>query len=351
VDQLGTGNLAVMLNAGMPPPLISLSTPQLQFSYTAGGSAPASQSLAISNSRSGTLNWTATTNASWLTVSPTSGTGSGTIMVSVAAGLSAMSYTGTVTITAKGASNSPLKVPVTLVVSAPSTLPTITSVVNGASFAAGFEGGSWVTIKGTNLSNSLGQSWTASDIVNGNLPTQLANTTVAIDGKPAYVSYVSAFQINAQAPSDSNTGMVNVVVNNNGTPSAPFQAMLQTYSPAFFQYPLTTYTIATRYPDNALIGNPSTISGTAAAAPGDILILGATGFGPTAPAVATLPTVTVGGAPVPVISAVLSPGSVGLYQVAIQLPSSVPTGTVAIQASVGGMLSPSGVDILVLVGN
>jgi uncharacterized protein (TIGR03437 family) len=92
---------------------------------------------------------------------------------------------------------------------------------------------------------------------------------------------------------------------------------------------------------------------SAPAHPGDVLILWATGFGPTnpptpagvevtsAPAVATLPAITVGGVPVTVLAAVLAPDSAGLYQIAIQLPSTVPTGAVALQASVGGATSPS----------
>jgi uncharacterized protein (TIGR03437 family) len=100
------------------------------------------------------------------------------------------------------------------------------------------------------------------------------------------------------------------------------------------------------------VGNPNAIPGTIAAHPGDLLIFWTTGFGPTnpstpagivvtgAPAAATPPTVTVGGMPVSVISTVLSPGSAGLYQVAIQLPTGVPTGVVAIQASISGAVSP-----------
>jgi len=92
-----------------------------------------------------------------------------------------------------------------------------------------------------------------------------------------------------------------------------------------------------------------------AAKPGDVLTLWATGFGPTnpptaagivvsgAPAVATLPAVTVGGVSVTVINTVLSPGSAGLYQVAIQLPASIPAGVVSIQASGGGVQSPAGI--------
>ena len=355
---LGPGSLVVMLNTGTPPPLISVSSAQLQFSYALGASAPAAQAVTVSNGHKGPLNWTASTGASWLSVSPASGAAPGTVQVSVAPGLAANTYTGSVQFTAAGAANSPLKVPVTLMVVAPGT-PVITAVQNGASFQPGIEAGSWVTIKGSNLSTSAGQTWSSSDIVNGNLPTALAGTSVTIDGKPAYTYYVSQSQINVQAPADSAVGAVNVVVTDNNVSSQPFQGTLQTAAPAFFQYPATPYAIATRYPDNALVGNPAAIPGTVAAKAGDVLILWATGFGPTspstpagvvvtgAPAVATLPVVTVGGNAVPVISAVLSPGSVGLYQVAIQLPSGIATGVAAIQASVAGAQSPGGIDIFI----
>jgi len=283
------------------------------------------------------------------------------LTVSVSPGsLSPATYTGAVQITAAGATGSPKTVGVTLTISPSSSAPTITGVVNGASFQLGFEGGSWVTIQGANLSNTNpGRTWTTSEIVNGNLPISLDNTSVTIDGKPAFVYYISPTQLNVQAPTDSATGTVPVVVTNNGQVSAPFSAQLAAASPAFFLYPGTSYAIAQHYPDYADVGNPNVISYTIAAHPGDVLILWATGFGATnpptsagievtgAPAVATAPTITVGGAPVSVINAVLSPGSAGLYQIAIQLPASVPTGTVAIQASVGGAMSPAGILIYV----
>jgi uncharacterized protein (TIGR03437 family) len=238
--------------------------------------------------------------------------------------------------------------------------PVISAVVNGASFLPGIESGSWVTIQGSNLSNTNpGRTWTVSEIVNGNLPTSLDGASVTIDGKPAFVYYISPTQLNVQAPTDSSTGSVQVVVTNNGAVSAPFNAQLQTYAPAFFLYTGTSYAIASHYPDYALVGNPSVIAGTIAAQPGDVLILWATGFGPTDPAtpagievvaassVATQPTITIGGVPVTVLSAVISPGSAGLYQVAIQLPATIPTGAAALRASVGGLQSPQ--DVLILV--
>jgi uncharacterized protein (TIGR03437 family) len=358
VDGFPQGNLVVMLNAA--PPLIVVSNPQLQFSYTAGGSAPPSQAIAVSSARNSGVNWTAAATVPWLKVSPASGTVPASITVSVTAELAANTYTGAVKIVPAGAVDLPLTVPVTLVVSAATVGPNITAVLNGASFQAGFEAGSWVTIKGTNLANTNpGRIWRTDEVVNGVLPTSLDGVSVTIDGLAAYVYYISPTQINVQAPSDGGQGQVNVVVKNNGTASAAFPATLQPFAPAFFQYTLTPYAIATRYPDNALIGNPSVIPGTVAAKPGDVLILWATGFGPTdpptpagiavtgAPKAATLPSITVGGVPVTTIYAVLSPGSAGLYQIAVQLPASLPAGIAVVQASIGGVQSPGGVDLLV----
>jgi uncharacterized protein (TIGR03437 family) len=47
------------------------------------------------------------------------------------------------------------------------------------------------------------------------------------------------------------------------------------------------------------------------------------------------------------IGAALSPGSAGLYQIAIQLPTSLASGVAAIRASVGGFTSPAGVNLFV----
>ena len=236
----------------------------------------------------------------------------------------------------------------------------VTSVVNGASFQPGIAAGSWVTIQGSNLANTNpGRIWRNDEIVNGNLPTTLDGVTVMINNKPAYVYYISPTQINVQAPSDGSVGPVNVVVTNNGSSSPAATAQLQAFSPAFFQYSGTSYAIATRYPDNALLGSPTAVPGTVAAKPGDVLILWATGFGPTNPATpagvvatgaatTTPPTITLANSiSATVIGTALSPGSAGLYQIAIQLPNSTPTGNVSIQASVGGVQSPTGINIFV----
>jgi hypothetical protein len=102
-----------------PSPQISTTPQSMSFSATVGGSTP-SQTLYISNSGGGTLSYTLTVDANWLTVSPTFGTSTGvnypvqhTVSVNTS-GLAAGTYTGTITISDPMASNNPLRIPVTL---------------------------------------------------------------------------------------------------------------------------------------------------------------------------------------------------------------------------------------------
>jgi uncharacterized protein (TIGR03437 family) len=298
--------------------------------------------------------WTATSGAPWLKItSTTAASGNGAVSFAADPNLSAAGRSAALTIAGQ-------TVVVDQAGASGGTQPVISSVVNGASFQPGIEAGSWVTIQGANLANTNpGRTWRNDEIVGGKLPTALDGVSVTINGKPAYVYYISPAQINVQAPTDVATGAVSVVVNNNGSLSAPGTAQLQPFAPALFQYSGSPYAIVTRYPDNALVANPSVIPGTVAAAPGDVLILWATGFGPVnppvaagavvtgAPPVATLPAVTVGGTPLTVIGAALSPGSAGLYQIAIQMPASLPSGNSVIRASIGGFTSAAGVSVFV----
>jgi uncharacterized protein (TIGR03437 family) len=234
-------------------------------------------------------------------------------------------------------------------------------VVNGASFQAGICAGSWVTIEGTKLANSS-RTWRTSEIVNGKLPTQLDGVSVQINGKTAYIEYISPTQINVQAPSDTAAGPVNVQVTNNGVTSDPVTAQLQAASPAFFLWK-GKYAVATRA-DYSWVGPPNLFPNatTVPAKPGDIIILWGTGFGATNPAVPAgmvpsaavpgkvgnvikPPTVLVGGITAKVLSAVLSPQNAGLYQIAITLPVNVGSGDQSVVVESAGFHSPSGVFI------
>jgi uncharacterized protein (TIGR03437 family) len=223
-------------------------------------------------------------------------------------------------------------------------------VLNGASFQPSIAGGAWVTIRGRNLADTT-RTWRTDDIIGGKLPTSLDGVSVTIGGRPAFVEYISPGQINVQAPSDVAPGMVDVVVTNNGRVSAAAKAQMQPVAPAFFLTGATSFAAASRLPDYALIADPLTVPGAVAAQPGDLLVLWGSGFGSAgvpagqvvdgAPALTPAPTVTVGGAPVQVVGAVLTTGLVGVAQITIRLPADVATGAVNVQASVAGMMTPS----------
>src|SRR5436309_1924069 len=105
------------LRLGSP---MSLSPSSLTFSGTQGGANPAAKTVSITNTGGGTLSWTVSDNAAWLSLSPASGTAPGSATTSVnLAGLIAGTYNATITATATGATNTPQAVPVAPTVTAP----------------------------------------------------------------------------------------------------------------------------------------------------------------------------------------------------------------------------------------
>jgi hypothetical protein len=103
------------LELGYWPAVIDTSKTQLIFAAIANGIFSNPQSFIISNSGCGTVDWTVSTNASWLNCTPTTGTSPGSVSASVdPEGLTPGSYTGTITVTDVNASNSPQTIPVTL---------------------------------------------------------------------------------------------------------------------------------------------------------------------------------------------------------------------------------------------
>ena len=246
----------------------------------------------------------------------------------------------------------------TLTPAAQQPTPTIASaaVVNAASFQAAVSPGAWVTIQGTNLANSS-RSWTGGDFTGNALPTALDGVSVTIDGKAAYVGYISPTQINVLAPAASAQGPVAVQVANNGLTGAAATAQLQTAAPAFFLWS-GKYAVATRS-DFSLVAPANLFQGvtTTPAKPGDVIILWGTGFGATTPVVdpgvlppsdqlagvANTVTVTVAGVPATVVGAALAPGNAGLYQIAVQIPDSVSDGDQPVVTQVSGIASPSNV--------
>jgi len=147
------------------PSALAITPTSLQYAYTAGGALPSAQSFTITDSGSGTLAWTATASATWLSLSAASGTAPSTVAVSVApALLSAGTYNGTVTIAATGASNSPITIAVTLVVTAAQVAPAVLVVAPQTLSFQYAVGGTVPASQSVSISNGGGGtlSWVAS---------------------------------------------------------------------------------------------------------------------------------------------------------------------------------------------
>lgn len=123
---------------------IGFSPTSLAFDGTAGGTNPAGKTVTITNTGGGTLTWTISDDAPWLSVTPTSGTTTteaDTLTATVnIGGLAAGTYNGAITIAATGATNSPRTIPVSLTLSASTAgSATLTWSANTESDLAGYK--------------------------------------------------------------------------------------------------------------------------------------------------------------------------------------------------------------------
>lgn len=117
--------VTVNLSLASSTPTLSVTPGPLTFNATVNEGNPASQPISISNTGNGTLNWSTHTDETWLSVTPSSGTGAANPNVSAnISGLSVGNYTGHVTVSATGANGSPATVTVYLNVNPAGAGPT-----------------------------------------------------------------------------------------------------------------------------------------------------------------------------------------------------------------------------------
>jgi uncharacterized protein (TIGR03437 family) len=232
-------------------------------------------------------------------------------------------------------------------ISEPALLPLIST---GGVVPSTIEPGEWVSIYGSNLAPGIA-NW------NGDFPTSLDGTSVTIDGKAAYLSYVNPTQINLQVPDDTAMGSVPVVVST-AVGSVTSTAALAPFSPSFFSFDGKHVAgIIVRSNGYDLLGPTGTSLGypTVAAKAGDIVEFFGTGFGPTNPpvpagqafsgAAPTTSPVTVRINNVSVTPSFAGLSGAGLYQFNLTIPQGLGTGDVSLQASVGSVQTPTGVVI------
>jgi uncharacterized protein (TIGR03437 family) len=301
---------------------------------------------------------TTMSGGNWLTLSSATLTAPGGLAYTIdASGLSAGNYIGTITLSC-AASNpcSPVPVTVNLAVSQ-SAAVAITQVLNATGEAAFISQNTWIEIKGTNLSATK-RTWQASDFDpnTGLMPTELDGVSVTVNGKPAYVYYISPTQVNVLTPVDAALGTVSVQLTNSmGTSAVVSVAMLEN-SLGFFTFNSGEYAAAT-HADGSLLGAASLYPGlTTPAKAGETIVLYGNGFGETDPPIIdgqavqqgvlpNKPVVTIGGlAAVVTYAAVVSPG---LYQFNVIVPANAPAGDRALVATYNGVSTQPGVFITI----
>jgi uncharacterized protein (TIGR03437 family) len=222
--------------------------------------------------------------------------------------------------------------------------PAITAsrVVDAASFQVGkgLAPGSYITIFGTALSDATQVESTTS------LPVALSDVSVSFDGGglslPGHIHFVSPGQINVQIPWEfQGQSSVSIKVTISQLPSNVYTVPLAPVSPGVF----------------AIVDSTSgaVITGSTPVKRGDVLVIYANGLGavsnqpasgepspgPPQPLATTSvnPSVTIGGSTAPLIFSGLTPGSVGLYQVNVTVPSDAPTGSQPLVIAINGVSS------------
>lgn len=221
-------------------------------------------------------------------------------------------------------------------------------VVNGGSFRSGFTSGAWVTLKGQNLSATTRQ-WQDSDFRGPLLPTVLDGVSVTMNGKPAYVYYISPGQLNVLAPADTFEGALEVQVSNANGKSEIVTVDRYNLDPSLFMFsPAGAIYPAAIHLDGSYLGPEDLFAGalpTHPAVAGETIVLFGTGFGPTnppSPADRTAPAAPIAGAVVIRIGGTNAPFnfaglvSPGVYQFNVVVPD-VPAGEQRLEIFVDGV--------------
>ena len=238
-----------------------------------------------------------------------------------------------------------------------SQVPSIDGVESASSFG-GFSSiapGSWIEIYGTNLAADS-RSWGGSDFNGPNAPKTLDGTRVTVGGQSAFISYISAGQVNVQVPSNTPVGSQQVIVTTPNGTSGPFAVTVKTNQPGLLAPQLfntggTQYVQAV-FPDGTTyVAPPGDIPGltTRQAQPGETITLYGVGFGPVVPNIpagqivlqdnstAAATQFLFGQTPGSVSYAGLAPGLVGLYQFNVVVPSVPDSDNVPLTFTLGGV--------------
>ena len=247
-------------------PTLSVSPLTLSFSASVGGNNPPPSTISVANTGAGTLNFTASSDSSWLSVSPVSGTAPQSLQATASiTGLVAGTYTGHITIASSGTQGSPAIVTVTLSVSGSTGTATLsidstvfkdnntasTTIVTSAfsttsanelllAFVGsdyqpsqssanvtvtGITGGglTWVLVRRTNTQSGTAEIWRAFAL------SKLSNVTVTVTLSQSVQSSMTVMSfIGVDTSGTNGSGAIGAVASGNASSGAPTATLVTT---------------------------------------------------------------------------------------------------------------------------
>jgi uncharacterized protein (TIGR03437 family) len=335
-------------------PTILVGSAALGFACQESGTVPPPQTLTIASSPATAFTLT-TSGGNWLSVSSMAGITPASVNISAnPAGLSVGTYSGKITISAPTAINSPQTVSVTLVVGSPT--PSISGVLNGASFANdAFAPGAIVSIFGRALGPDSGAAMSIRS--DNSVDTVLAGVRVLFEGHPAPLLFVQAGQINAVVPFEvARQSKVRLQIERDAKQYDGVDILLKEAAPALFT------SDASGHGQGAILnqdGRPNSLVNSAQK--GSVVVLYASGGGAfdrnvqdgaiTGADLARLAlpaAVQIDGIDGEILYAGSAPGLVaGVIQINVKLPEQIRSGGVPVVLKVGSVSSQSGVTVAV----
>jgi hypothetical protein len=246
-------SISVKLSGTGTSPVVSetltASSSALSFSAQVGAAAPAAQSLTIGDSPASAEAFTAAADQTWISLSAASGTTSSAIQIGAnVSGLAAGSYSGHVIVAASGVTNSPMSIPVTLVITAAQS-STLTATPSAMSFSAVAGGAapasqsltigenpagaatftvtadqSWMTLSAASgtTSSTIQVGANISGLAAGNYTGHVVTTTAGVTNSPMSVTVtlaVAAAQTNLLTVNPTSVAFGNINLANNNTKS------------------------------------------------------------------------------------------------------------------------------------
>ena len=189
--QSSPATITVTFNVSPPtaPPALSFSPTTLSFAATQGsGTNPAASTANVTNVGGGSLTFSASSDSSWLSVTPTSGTAPQALQIAAILGTTvAGTYTGHITVTSAGAQGSPATITVSFIVAPKDVAPVISNVAASSITSAGAVI-TWTTDKASTSQVNYGTTaaYGNSSPVNESLVTSHSVTLSALSASTLY---------------------------------------------------------------------------------------------------------------------------------------------------------------------